>query len=370
MCSDGGTTVASIQRRENGRWRARYRDAAGKEHARHFTRKLDGQRWLDDVTAAVVTGTYVDPKTARSTVGEWCSTWLEGHGGNRASTVRAARTHIRLIVAEFGPMPLATVRPSHVKAWTSKLAAAGYSESYVYAVYRRFAQIMGDAAQDGIIPRSPCSRRTSPRQGQQRPYVATSAQVWALHDAMPDHLAPAVLLGAFAGLRVSEAAGLRVADVDFMRGIVTPAVQYKGAPLKTRASAASVPIPRDLSLMLAAAVERAVDLAGERATHIVANEIGRPTSPWSVERAVRAVRGSVDGLPEGFRHHDLRHFYASTLIDAGLSVKVVQACLRHKSATTTLNVYGHLFPDADESARAAVAAALTARADSVRTSGT
>jgi hypothetical protein len=46
--------------------------------------------------------------------------------------------------------------------------------SYIYAIYRRFAQIMGDAVQDGIIPRSPCSRKTSPGAGSQRPYVATT----------------------------------------------------------------------------------------------------------------------------------------------------------------------------------------------------
>lgn len=49
--------------------------------------------------------------------------------------------------------------------------------------------------------------------------MATTAQVWALHDAMPTRLRVAVLLGAFAGLRCAEACGLRVADVNFMRGI-------------------------------------------------------------------------------------------------------------------------------------------------------
>ena len=46
----------SIAKRDDGRWRAHYRDAAGKEHARHFARKVDAQRWLDDVTSSVVTG--------------------------------------------------------------------------------------------------------------------------------------------------------------------------------------------------------------------------------------------------------------------------------------------------------------------------
>jgi integrase len=57
--------------------------------------------------------------------------------------------------------------------------------------------------------------------------VATTEQVWAVHDAMPEDLRPAVLLGAFVGLRTAEVAALRVAEVDFMRGIVTPAVQCR-----------------------------------------------------------------------------------------------------------------------------------------------
>jgi hypothetical protein len=37
-------------------WRARYRDAAGKEHERHFERKIDAQKWLDQVTASQIAG--------------------------------------------------------------------------------------------------------------------------------------------------------------------------------------------------------------------------------------------------------------------------------------------------------------------------
>lgn len=67
--------MASITRRPDGKWRARYRDEAGREHARHFDRKVDGQRWLDTVTASVVRGDYIDPKLGRTTVE---STWAGG----------------------------------------------------------------------------------------------------------------------------------------------------------------------------------------------------------------------------------------------------------------------------------------------------
>jgi integrase len=80
--------------------------------------------------------------------------------------------------------------------------------------------------------------------GKQVPYVATAEQAWALYGAMPERMQEPILLGAFAGLRVAEACGLRVSDVDFMRGIVTPAVQYPAEPVKSEMSKTPIPIPR------------------------------------------------------------------------------------------------------------------------------
>jgi hypothetical protein len=57
------------------------------------------------------------------------------------------------------------------------------------------------------------------------------------------------------------------------------------------------------------------------------------------------ARLKVPGLPPEFCYQDLRHYYASLLIAARLDVKVVQARMRHAWATTTLNPYGHLWPD-------------------------
>ena len=48
-------------------------------------------------------------------------------------------------------------------------------------------------------------------------------------------------------------------------------------------------------------------------------------------------------------------------------MKVVQARLRHASAKTTLDTYGHLWPDTDDSTRAAIDVLMAARADYLRT---
>lgn len=53
--------MASIKQRPDGSWRARYRDEAHRELSRHFDTKRDAQRWLDEVTTSVITGTLCRP---------------------------------------------------------------------------------------------------------------------------------------------------------------------------------------------------------------------------------------------------------------------------------------------------------------------
>ena len=83
---------------------------------------------------------------------------------------------------------------------------------------------------------------------------------------------------------------------------------------------------------------------------------------------MRSARAKVPGLPADFRFQDLRHYLASMLIASGADVKVVQARLRHASAKTTLDTYSHLWPDSDDSTRAAIDQAMAARGDFLGTS--
>lgn len=147
--------MASV-RKDGARWRARYYDDDGRQHERRFARRVDAQGWIDEQTAKLVTGTHVTPRTARVTVDDWCTTWLEGYRTRRRSTVRQAEVHLARIRAAFGPMQLAAVRPSHVRTWTAQLAAEGLAESYVYALHARLAQLFADAVHDGLLAKSPC----------------------------------------------------------------------------------------------------------------------------------------------------------------------------------------------------------------------
>lgn len=139
-------------------------------------------------------------------------------------------------------------------------------------------------------------------------------------------------------------------------------VQYPAEPLKTDMSRTPIPVADTLLTELSA------QLARWPADTVLSLDDGGQVGPWQIQRAMRDARAKVEGLPEGFRFQDLRHYFASLLIASGADVKVVQHRLRHASAKTTLDTCGHLWPDSDESTRSAVEAVMSERlADSLRT---
>lgn len=103
--------VASIQKRDNSRWRARYRDADDREHARHFARKADAELWLAQVRADQLRGTYVDPRAGQISLKEFSDQWLAAQG-HRAGTRRLYERTMRLhVLPTLGHRPLE--HPAH-----------------------------------------------------------------------------------------------------------------------------------------------------------------------------------------------------------------------------------------------------------------
>lgn len=346
--------MASIQKRDTGVWRARYRDAVGKEHAKHFPRKVDAQRWLDEVTASVVTGAYVDPRAGRVTFDSFCrdwasrQVWVEG-------TARAMDLTRRSVT--FGDMPLKDLRPSHVEAWVKAMVSSGLAPTTIASRMNGVRAALGAAVRDRVIVVDPSQGVKLPRRRRADAAMAipTPEQVGAILVASDPYMRPLAALSAFAGLRLGEVCGVQLPDIDFLRKQlkVTRQVQKKaGGGLETRApkygSERIVYLPDGLVEMLAQHVERfGIGNSG----WLVMGSSGGAVPPTTAHGWwVRTTRAA--GVA-GVRHHDLRHFYASGLIAAGCDVVTVQRALGHANATTTLNTYSHLWPSAADRTRSA-----------------
>lgn len=368
-----GATVASIQKRPDGRWRARYRDEAGKEHARHFRRKIDGQRWLDEVTAAVVTGRYVAPSAGRDTFAAWYPSWADRQvwaQGTRESADQA------VAAVPFGDVPLAKIRRSHVEGWV-KESSVKLAPSTVRTRFNYVSMALRGAVRDMQIAVNPADGVKLPRQrrAEQAMEIPTVEQVRAALDTAPKEFRALVAVCAFAGLRLGEMAGLRVEDVDFLRRTLRVERQVQGSTVDESrvvppkaGSERTIAIPKGLADELAAHISEIGTIRDEAYFFGRGSDLLNRNSAAHIWRAIRKAAK----LPSSYTLHTLRHFYASALIAEGCDVVTVQRALGHSTPSITLNTYSHLWPSAEDRTRDAAAtlmrSVLEAPADSLRTS--
>jgi integrase len=364
--------MASIARRPDGRWRARYRDESGREHARHFDRKVDAQRWLDEITASVVTGTYCHPGAGKITFVSWWNEWSDRQVWVRGTQLAAQQAADSVT---FANVAMARIRRSHLEQWVKSETARGLQPrtmqtryNYVYAAFRA-------AVADRIIPEDPAAGVRLPRvrKSAAAMMIPTPEEVGRALDAAAWWFRPFVAVCAFAGLRLGEAAGLQWEDVDFPHRTITVRRQIQGESTATATAAdpkygseRTVYAPDDLLVIVSEHVRQTgVQLGG----WLFTAEDGHLLNRNSAGHQWRQLRKAA-GLGE-FTLHDLRHFYASGLIASGCDVVTVQRALGHSSAKITLDTYSHLWPKAEDRTRAAaghlMAAVLDAPADSLRT---
>jgi integrase len=362
--------VASIKRRPDGTWRARYRDDTGKEHAHHAPTKAAAQRWLDSQTASLVRGDWTDPKFGKTTFGEVERKVAELKDlRNRATTrARDATLMNSRILPTFKDQAVASITPGDIEKWVASMNAVGLAPATVHKCYQLAARVMSEAVKRGYIGASPCRDVDLPRlERVEEAVLLTPQQVDNLAGVIDARYRALVLTAAYTGLRWGELAAVRVARLDFLRrrvAVENTLVEVDGAMSfgapKTKQSRANLSLPVPVVELLAAQVATYPDPDPDRGL-VFTSDQGTPLRRSNFARriwqpaCVAAGLGAMVDVEEagnkryrGATFHDLRHATASWLIDAGANPLEVAAKLRHAKVTTTLSVYGHLFPGVDE----------------------
>lgn len=352
-----------IDRPKPGVIRARYRDATGRQRSKQWPERNNlrrAQQWRNAGIAEVQAGTYVAPSDGRVLFETFAAERAAAWRKHKPSTRLQVESHLRChVLPTFGAKHVGAITPAHVEAWVAakeqELAPA--TLAVVFAWLRR---IMADAVKQKLIRDNPCDGVELPTVERRDVEPLPLDAVDALFDAMPERLRATVLVAAWTGLRQGEVLGLRKHRLSLIgrrdpRGswqppsvhVVEQLQTLDGppalAPPKSKGSVRRVPLP-------AVAVEGIAAHLAEFPTaddgFLFTNAVG---DPWRRNRFSEQWRRAVEaaGLSEGTRFHDLRHTYASTLIEAGESVTVVSKRLGHASAVETLGTYAHMWPDSE-----------------------
>jgi integrase len=376
-------------------WLVDYVDLKGRRRAKSFRLKKQADRFAEQVASELAGGVHV-PDRESVTVEAAAALWLASCERRELerSTRDAYQSHVDLHIVPFlGRVKLTSLTIATIKGFEDRLYEEGRSTDMIKRVVTSLGALIADAFVRGLIGRNVvkdlrASRNSSSERRAKKVKVGvdipTPAEIKAILSAAADGYPKTFLMVAiFTGMRSSELRGLHWSEVDFKAGTVsvTQRADRYGTlgPPKTSAGERTIPVPPHVVQVL-----REWRLACPQAlvfptrTGGIADHTNLITRLWiPVQLAAGVTRPVLDANSTPRRDddgrpvvkakytglHALRHFNASWLInrkrDGGLELpaKVVQTRLGHASIRLTLDVYGHLFPVADDHAAELAAAA-------------
>lgn len=327
----------------SGRWQASYTHQGRRFTApATFAAKVDADAWLTRQRAAILAGTWADPRevpvepTAPLTLGQYLTTWLDVRDLKPRTRAHYEWLYETRIKPTFADVPLADLTRDMVRTWYADLdRSKATTRAHAYGLLRT---VIGSAVEDGLIPAQVAHiRGAGAAKRKSQTTVLEASDVAALADAMPARLRPMILLAAWCGLRFGELVALTADDVDLDAGTVSvnkAVVRVGGTPqlstTKSDAGTRVVAIPPHVVKQLRGR------LAAEGLLFPASN--GKYLQPSTFNRHYYRARDAI-GRPD-LRFHDLRHTGLTLAAIAGATLADLMARAGHSTATAALK-YQH-----------------------------
>lgn len=370
------------------RWLARWREPDGAERKKSFRKKVDAEAHVNLVEADKLRGTYIDQRAGEVLFGTYAKAWLADLTLDPL-TLENIAGRLRRYVEPFPLWRLqlkAAQKPGAIQNWLKSLAGVTTSkgdplaESTKAVVFSHVSALLNYAVDNEVITKNPCRTRSvkAPKADSRKIVPWSRDWVMGMHGGLPDRYKPLVPLGSGLGLRQGEAFGLSPDDVDWLRGKVNVRRQVKIVgnrlvyALPKGGKVREVPLPASMRDELAAHLARfpavAVTLPWEHGEgkpvtaklfvttreHRACNRNYFNANVW---RPAQAKAGIPSERDNGM--HALRHFFASTLLDARESIVAVAEYLGHHNPAVTFKYYAHLMPASEDRTKSAIDAMWT-----------
>jgi integrase len=368
--------VGSLRQRRPGSWELRVH--AGRDEAtgkvRYVSQTVRGTRQDAERELELFATRVRDSPTSPTfgTVGELCDKWWRYTAGKLSPAVAAEYRRIidKRIGPAFGSVKVDALRTSELDAWYAELlhpsdGSAGLADSSVRNTHSVLHRALQQGVAWGWIGRNPASWTSPPPRHRPRLQLPTVEDVNALiaaattvNAALPVFLR----LAAISGARRGELCALRWRHLDQHGAVlhISGAVGQTRAGLVERATKTHAERRLSLDAGTIEALER-LRPAGDadvRNRYVFSHDAdgGRPWRPNYVTLAFRRLVQQL-GLQQ-LRLHDLRHFAATTMLVNGVDVRTAAGRLGHARASTTLDIYAHFTPVADQRAASTLAVVL------------
>jgi integrase len=305
------------------------------------TRKKDAEALRDELNRRAVLGAayQAEPLTFGTFKQRWLAAYEQRSRPSSVESVKASLAHLEHLDDTLIELITAAELEEQVTA------VARSTPRRAQLVLRAAKQVLRSAKERGQVVDEAILGLKPPRVEQtERRFLSWDEVDRLACETMEPH-GNLVRLACLTGLRQGELFALRDTAVDLRdRTLLVEASASEGklVPTKTRAGRRRVHLPGEAVRIL-----RAQMLAREP------NELGLvfPNSVGGLLRRNdfmhRVFRPALRRAKlEPLRFHDLRHTYAALMVAAGAHPKLLQAQMGHTSIAITLDLYGHLYPDA------------------------
>lgn len=271
-------------------------------------------------------------------------------------------------------LTVGNLKPQDIQDFYQSLFADGVVANTVIHYHALLRRAFQQAFKEERIDANPFDRVGRPKKNKFHGENYTQEELLTLlHLARGDVIYPAILLAGAMGLRRSEALGVRWSRIDWEKRTVlldTKIVEYREngkkkvepvEEMKNKSSRRTLPLPDPVVEMLQVQKEhREVyrkmfqgSYNAQYLDYVCVNQLGDLLRPSYVTDHFRELLEKY-----GLRHirfHDLRHTFASLLINQDVPLINVSNFLGHSDLSTTANIYAHL----DKASKQASAAVIS-----------
>lgn len=337
--------MAAYKDEKQGTWYCQfyYQDWQGakrKKKKRGFKTKKDAQEWESNFKSSANANMDM-------TLGAFVEIYFRDKEGElKERSIKNKRYMMEAhIIPYFKTKPMNAITPADIIQWQNEMRGKGYAQTYLRMVQNQFTALFTHASNIYDLANNPCKKVKKMGKSD-----ADKLDFWTQEEY--ERFISTIEVGSryyvmfeilfWTGCREGELLALNKSDIDLVNNRLSITKTYYRndqkdiiTKPKTEQSVRVIEIPEFLKVEIKEYMDKLYELPEDERLFPVVAEAVQHKLKRQVEKAdVKKIRV-----------HDFRHSHVAYLINQGVQPLIIKERLGHTDIKTTLNTYGHLYPN-------------------------